>query len=498
MSIEARPQRLVEPRKSIERELPFVNFSLNLVQHARVQRRFLREVNQRSALLVDSPYLRNAVRRYEKLWIPLLEHNRATKKLVAPLDIDYVFHCHQLNPVEHLEFLTRNLSDVDFGSRSCLCSSAEAVKAFEDTRLAWEDMYPTEPYQVTAKGVETFDGNFNSELLDACLRQASCYHQIKPSCYDDTGFLLRAVERYKQFLLLIKFNPGQFLTPTYDIDLMWHTHMRYTNIYASDMNRLFGFVLNHNDKDSDRSPGSKLSQGWSRTQKLWQQTYGASQRIPGTGYRGECDLKDNDSTLDSDFAKSYQYFSEFDSRDWSSRGEADKLSYSEKLRMKVFAAAWSLYLDLSYRAVPPNKVQKENATETKPGEMLKGSPAFVPHKLNVQVDRWELLARTPFLPVLLCVAIGRIVASPITALGDPPAATMEYTHEDMSNFDSYMVKWAKRQTVADSGPDAKPNHVREAVACGGGIAPVSGNDGGSCASCASCASCGGGGCGGCG
>ncbi len=50
-----------------------------------------------------------------------------------------------------------------------------------------------------------------------------------------------------------------FVTPMYDIDLLWHTHQLHPLAYAADMTSWLGYVLNHDDTDQDRDVGSKLS-----------------------------------------------------------------------------------------------------------------------------------------------------------------------------------------------------------------------------------------------
>lgn len=43
--------------------------------------------------------------------------------------------------------------------------------------------------------------------------------------YREAWCIARAVSRYRQFLHLHRLNPGRFIVPPYDVDLVWHTHM---------------------------------------------------------------------------------------------------------------------------------------------------------------------------------------------------------------------------------------------------------------------------------
>lgn len=106
----------------------------------------------------------------------------------------------------------------------------------------------------------------------------------------DSRFLEEAVRRYKGFLHLIKRNKEKslrrFCVPTYDIDLIWHSHQLQPVSYCKDLIDLHGKVLEHDDTDSDRSKGKKLDTGFSETTKQWEETFGLSYWRAGAMYRG--------------------------------------------------------------------------------------------------------------------------------------------------------------------------------------------------------------------
>lgn len=103
-------------------------------------------------------------------------------------------------------------------------------------------------------------------------------------------FLKAAVARYKGFLHLIRRNHERsmkcFCVPTYDIDLIWHSHQLHPLSYCNDMAELLGRVLEHDDTDSDRSEGKKLDVGFRETAKQWEDTYGLRYWRAGAMYRG--------------------------------------------------------------------------------------------------------------------------------------------------------------------------------------------------------------------
>lgn len=60
------------------------------------------------------------------------------------------------------------------------------------------------------------------------------------------------------------------IVPTLEIDLFWHLHMLYPDIYRSDCYANFGFLLDHNDKLSE----TELSKGRILTEDLWKKSFG--------------------------------------------------------------------------------------------------------------------------------------------------------------------------------------------------------------------------------
>ena len=60
--------------------------------------------------------------------------------------------------------------------------------------------------------------------LEEC-RDAAGPFQVSLPHWRQRWFLERCLERYKQFLYLRREKPDAFLVPTFDIDLLWHSHM---------------------------------------------------------------------------------------------------------------------------------------------------------------------------------------------------------------------------------------------------------------------------------
>lgn len=103
-------------------------------------------------------------------------------------------------------------------------------------------------------------------------------------------FLQGAIARYKGFLHIIKRNWEKsincFCVPTYDIDLIWHTHQLHPVSYCKDVSQALGRILAHDDMDSDRSKGKKLDVGFFGTTRHWEETFGRRYWKAGAMYRG--------------------------------------------------------------------------------------------------------------------------------------------------------------------------------------------------------------------
>lgn len=96
--------------------------------------------------------------------------------------------------------------------------------------------------------------------------------------------------RYKGFLHLIKRNKEKgiksFSVPTYDIDLIWHTHQLHPVSYCEDLLKIMGKILEHDDTDSDRTKGQKLDTGFTGTTKTFEDMYGRRYWRVGAMYKG--------------------------------------------------------------------------------------------------------------------------------------------------------------------------------------------------------------------
>ncbi|KAK9285971.1 hypothetical protein L1049_025173 [Liquidambar formosana] len=280
-------------------EVQKIVISEHLIATAKRQLQFLAAVD-RNRWLYEGPGLQRAIYRYNACWLPLLAKHSESKisegPLVVPLDCEWIWHCHRLNPVRYKtdceELYGRILDNCN------VVSSLEGASEWQ-TEEIWKRVYPEEPYNfdLTKACSDDIPEKFSEtkkytkyDLVSAVKRQSPFFYQVSRPHMDNDLFLEGAVARYKGFLHLMKRNWERskkcFCVPTYDIDLIWHSHQLHPVSYCKDMSETLGKVLEHDDMDADRTKGKKLDVGFSGTTKQWEETFGIRYWRAGAMYRG--------------------------------------------------------------------------------------------------------------------------------------------------------------------------------------------------------------------
>ncbi|XP_058186107.1 glycine-rich domain-containing protein 1-like isoform X2 [Rhododendron vialii] len=299
-----------------------IGITVDLVAAAKRQLKFLAAVD-RNRWLYEGPALERAIYRYNACWLPLLakysEGQIIEGPLVVPLDCEWVWHCHRLNPVRYksdcVELYGRILDNHNVVSSIQGSSKRETEQTWNElypnepydfpkkkqrsckieSEQTWNKLYPNEPYDFDLPSgffeKVSGDGKYTQyDLLSAVQRQVPFFYQVSRPHMDNDLFLEAAVARYKGFLHLIKKNMerslNRFCVPTYDVDLIWHSHQLQPACYCKDLKGILGKVLEHDDTDSDRSKGKKLDSGFSDTTKQWEDTFGTRYWRAGAMYRG--------------------------------------------------------------------------------------------------------------------------------------------------------------------------------------------------------------------
>nr|GEU57922.1 hypothetical protein [Tanacetum cinerariifolium] len=276
-----------------------IMISEDLVTAAKRQLQFLAAVD-RNRWLYEGRTLQWAIYRYNACWLPLLakhSESRVTEgPLVVPLDCEWVWHTHRLNPVRYIsdceELYGKVLDNYN------VVSSVQGIDKRE-TEEIWNKLYPNESYEFDmsrALSNEFSDSVYGTrsfskyDFVLAVERQMGFFYQVSRPHVKSDVFLEAAFARYKGFLHLIRRNREKslkrFCVPTYDIDLIWHTHQLHPASYCKDLTELIGNVLEHDDTDQNRGKGQKLDTGFSETIQQWEETFGSRYLRAGVMYRG--------------------------------------------------------------------------------------------------------------------------------------------------------------------------------------------------------------------
>ncbi|BFZ08986.1 hypothetical protein BsWGS_12025 [Bradybaena similaris] len=260
--------------------------SVDLLESTKFLLDFLSEISARPELY-EGPLVECAIQRYERYWLPLVAKHPG-RLLPAPLDIEWVWHCHMLCP-EAYNTDCKNIVGKVIDHH--LIDRAKRKDLIKDSERLWRKEYTDVPFSACDAVTPWFDCEFVSaltyNLASAIYRQRTFNYQVSLPHYRDEKFLNSAILRYKKFLYLKLNNPGMFLVPCCDTDLMWHTHMLHPHFYKDDTQSYLSCLLPHDDAVSNRSPGSKLSLYEAKTRNLWRKVFNEKFSYYGAMYRGE-------------------------------------------------------------------------------------------------------------------------------------------------------------------------------------------------------------------
>jgi hypothetical protein len=326
-------------------------FSVDLPLQAKQHIIFLRNLHKHGITINDKTGYEESFRRYSDLWLPFVrKHGYAVDKngqegggeaLIPPADIAWMWHCHRLAPYRYARYVSRKFSLTRTGegggsanvaadndnvggsspfpvldashpfvfqlenndTNETLSTSQELADISGRTRKLFLAMYPSESFFLKNRPTQSIDQGARStgsvpkrntqlagfDVVDSCIRQATFLWQVSGPRFSTVEFLEEGVSNYAKFVRLMgeKSKP-QFLVPTYQIDLMWHTHMLASIAkYHKDNMQVNGCILEHDDSLNDRTKGGKLDTNFQATRKLWDRVYGVEYKVPGGMYRGE-------------------------------------------------------------------------------------------------------------------------------------------------------------------------------------------------------------------
>jgi Glycine-rich domain-containing protein-like len=94
---------------------------------------------------------------------------------------------------------------------------------------------------------------FSLDLVGAVLRQGVFVEKMQSFDWLHSPALnhtiSRAIQRYDGFFSVMQRNPGKIAVPTFDVDLIWHTHqLSPANYYSYSVEKCNGVFIDHDDK----------------------------------------------------------------------------------------------------------------------------------------------------------------------------------------------------------------------------------------------------------
>eukprot|EP00522_Entomoneis_paludosa_P003777 CAMPEP_0172475808 /NCGR_PEP_ID=MMETSP1065-20121228/70059_1 /TAXON_ID=265537 /ORGANISM="Amphiprora paludosa, Strain CCMP125" /LENGTH=563 /DNA_ID=CAMNT_0013234023 /DNA_START=190 /DNA_END=1878 /DNA_ORIENTATION=+ len=274
--------------------------STELVSHATKHIAFLRQLHAQGISL-EQPSSKS-IDRYLNVWLPLVaadNHDNAPSARIPPPEVAWLWHCHRLAPFQYEKYTTKRFGKILEAVPPFECQFPDdsedcQLNANNDddeamTRVAWDSLFPNEPFfldetiPLTGRSVDA--GGF--DLVGSTSRQKSFLWHVSQPRFEDLEFLRQGVTKYHNFLALRQNDDALPLVPTFQIDLMWHTHIA-TSVgkYNQDCIAIRGQKFHHDDSMDDRTTGALLDRSFQETCRLWKEAYGEDYEVKGGMYRG--------------------------------------------------------------------------------------------------------------------------------------------------------------------------------------------------------------------
>ena len=243
----------------------------------------------------------HALDRYLLFWLPLVNKYPSETVLIPPADIAWLWHCHRLSTGRYEAYCHRRFGHIlecqapfDFVEERTVHNSL--------ARYHWWNTYPYEHFLLlnkhnTKKDYIKSGSSATRDYLIACTRLHGefLWHVTRQMLSrDQTSFLREGVSQYMKFVALnisptAKPSSLRDLVPTYQIALIWQTHILMgIERYNHDCRILRqGSTLVHDFLVDDRSVSNVSN--WlgavHETRRRWKAVYGEDYLIDRDMYR---------------------------------------------------------------------------------------------------------------------------------------------------------------------------------------------------------------------
>ncbi|KAK9070937.1 hypothetical protein SSX86_009505 [Deinandra increscens subsp. villosa] len=280
-----------------------VRLSLDLAAAARQNIGLLRDVAQ-SHWLHHTPVVVQAVRRYEELWMPMMSDlttdSDSPPMILPPIDVEWVWFCHTLNPVAYRQYCDSRFSKLI--GKPAIFNQENKDYCLERCKEIWVSKYPSESFENEANFDDPHNVNIleNAYLLEEISKQRSLLTKFSKPYMLELVYLIAAKNRYKAFLVMVRrlVDSCQVFVPTTDILLMWITHKSYPTAYAIDVKEM--------EDEMEKITESVNEEDLEVTKKLWERVF--DQPYEKAGCRAIDDVKPSIhwEVTDDDFNVKYR------------------------------------------------------------------------------------------------------------------------------------------------------------------------------------------------
>ncbi|KAM0061812.1 putative Glycine-rich domain-containing protein [Helianthus debilis subsp. tardiflorus] len=219
--------------------------SLDLAAAAGQTIGFLRDVAE-SHWLHHTSVLAEAIRRYHQLWMPMMFGLTAESgkplMILPPLDIEWVWFCHTLNPIFYRQYCDSRFSKLI--GKPAIFNQENKDYALERCEEIWISKYPSESFENEVDSGDNHYHNKNIPQMDYLLgelsKQRCLFSEFSKPYMLELVYLIAARNRYKGFLFSLQrfADNSKTFVPTLDVLLMWITHKSYPNAYAVDVKEM--------------------------------------------------------------------------------------------------------------------------------------------------------------------------------------------------------------------------------------------------------------------
>ncbi|XP_076952771.1 glycine-rich domain-containing protein 1-like [Bidens hawaiensis] len=226
-------------------EEELTRLTIDLAAAARQNISFLRDVAE-SHWLHHTHALVEAIRRYDELWMPMMSDLTADSNkppmILPPIDIEWVWFCHTLNPVSYTQYCHSRFSKLI--GKPTIFNQENKDYALETCEDIWISKYPCESFENEADLSDLHLHNKNTPQMDYLLEEVSTQrcliHEFSKPYMLELVYLIADRNRYKGFLLLLQrfADSCKAFVPTSDVLLMWITHKSYPIAYAVDVKEM--------------------------------------------------------------------------------------------------------------------------------------------------------------------------------------------------------------------------------------------------------------------